>query len=337
MVATIYDVASLAGVSTATVSRVMNKTGNVTPKTEEKVKKAMKQLNFSPNSLAQNFAKMRSGTIGFIMTASDNVRLKNNYMDSIYFTEIFRGINNVLLSEEYSMLIINSKNKFTNIIQEFLDQKKIEGLIIGSNPANVEGFKEAIIQKKSIVYVGNIEGFNQGLHVYAQFIQYINKVIAYFVENGHRNIAYFGISEENEKIVQDLIKNIRDVQINYCSISDSIEETQNAIKKVFSAQNRPSALFYESFDKIQPVLSTLSEMNLSVPKDVSLISVEHTKGLGASYIPNITNVYVPAYEMGKVAARVLLDYLNGNIDNYDQLFTLESNIIERGSVKTLDE
>ena len=121
MIATIYDVAKLAGVSTATVSRVLNRTGKVAPKTEAIVKKAMEQLNFSPNSLAQNFAKMRSRTIGFIFPNTIN----NDFGENFYFTEFFRGINKVLGQEEYSLLLINSKNNFVNIIHEFLDQRKI--------------------------------------------------------------------------------------------------------------------------------------------------------------------------------------------------------------------
>jgi LacI family transcriptional regulator len=335
MVVTIYDVAKLAGVSIATVSRVINKTGNVTPKTVARVKEAMEQLNFSPNSLAQNFAKMKSRTIGLIIPISSNNKLSNDYMDSFYSTEIFRGVNNVLLAEEYSMLLINTKNDFENIVHEFVDQKKIEGLIIGANPSHLVGFKEAILQKKPIVYIGQVEEFNQGLHVYAQYTQYINKTLNYLVEKGHKNIAYFGLVE-NKELSTELRQDKKGIKINCYSISSTIEDMQEKIRNLFCSKDRPTALFFESFEGIQPVLSTLNEINLKVPEDVSIISVEHKKGLGASYVPQITNVYVPAYEMGKVAARALIDYLNGNIEEYNQQFNLESNIIERSSVGILD-
>lgn len=332
MVATIYDVAKLAGVSTATVSRVINKTGKVTPKTEAIVKRAMEQLSFSPNSLAQNFAKMRSKTIGLIIPNPAN----NNYINTIYFSEIFNGVNNVLGPEEYSMLLINSKSNFVNIINEFVDQRRIEGLVIGANPSRLEGFKEAIINKKPIVYIGQVEGFDQGLHIYAQYHQYANQTLKYFIENGHRNIAYFGINEGKE-IIEELCRNRENVIISYYNISNTIEDLQARIRAVFSKRDRPTAIFYDLFDQIQPLLSILNEMNLKVPEDVSLISVEHRKGIGASYIPQITNVYVPAYEMGKEAAKVLLDYLNGNIKEYNQQFNLESRIIERDSVIKMDK
>lgn len=332
MIATIYDVAKLAGVSTATVSRVLNRTGKVAPKTEAIVKKAMEQLNFSPNSLAQNFAKMRSRTIGFIFPNTIN----NDFGENFYFTEFFRGINKVLGQEEYSLLLINSKNNFVNIINEFLDQRKIEGLVIGANPSDIEGFKEAVIQKKSIVYAGQVEGFNLGLHVYAQYNEYVYKTLHYFVDNGHKNIVHFG-NYESKIAIRDILQDGKNVIINYYKESDTIEEMQERIKVMFSKKDRPTALFYESFDRIQPLLSTLNELNLKVPEDVSLISVEHKKGLGAGYIPQITNVYVPAYEMGKKAARVLLDYLNGDIEEYNQQFNLESVIIERDSVIKVDK
>lgn len=340
MAITIYDVAKLAGVSIATVSRVINKTGNVTPKTEEIVKNAMEKLNFSPSSLAQSFAKARSRTIGFIMPDVQYDKLKYNDIDSVYYIELFRGINSVLQLSEYSMLLINSKNNFANIVQEFLDPKKIEGLIIGSNVSFLKGVKEAIFQRKSIVYVGQIDGFNQGLHVYAQYNKYIEDLVNYFVLNGHRNIAYFG-REKSKVFVGKLQEKLQLVDkkiiIKYYNISSTnIEEVQGKIKSVFSIKNKPTALFYEEFDKIQAVLGTLNEMNLKVPEDVSIISIEHKEGLGINCVPQITNVYVPAYEMGRLAAKLLIDYLNGKLDEYDQQFDLESKIIERESVSRMD-
>lgn len=335
MAVTIYDVAKLAEVSTATVSRIVNNTGNVSPKTKAKVKAAMKQLNFSPNSLAQSFAKMKSKTIGFLMPVSNDNKLSSNYIDTIYFSELFRGINHVLLSEEYSILLINTRKNFERIIQEFIEQKRIEGLIIGLNPSYLEGFKESILQKKSIVYIGQLEKFNLGLHVYAQYIQYIKKMFDYFVKNGHKNISFFGL-QENISIIRKSLQNEKDIIINYYRLPDSIQGMQEQFKALFSTKDRPTAIFFETFDRIQPLLSILYELNLKVPQDVSLISVEHKEGLGVSYIPQITNVYVPAFEMGKVAAKVLLDYLKGNINEYNQQFNLESKIIERGSVRKID-
>lgn len=335
MISTIYDVAKLAGVSTATVSRVINKIGNVSPKTELKVKIAMEQLNFTPNSLAQSFAKMKSRTIGLINPIVASDKLGGIYTESIYFTELFRGINKVLFSEDYSILLINPKNSFKHIVKEFLDQKRIEGLIIGANPFDLDGFKEAVLQKKSIVYIGKVLGFDYGLHVYAQYIKYIDGVLKFFVKNGHKNIAYFGVSEHKD-MVDKLLKDNNKLTINYYNEPDTIEELHKILEKLFCNKDRPTALFYESFEKIQAVLSILNELNIKVPLDVSLVSVEHKKGLGDSHVPQITNVYVPAYEMGKTAAKVLMNYLGGKIDNYNQQFDIQSNIIERGSVRNID-
>lgn len=334
MVSTIYDVAKLAGVSTATVSRVINKIGNVSPKTELKVKRAMEQLNFTPNSLAQSFAKMKSRTIGLINPIVASDKFSGIYTESIYFTELFRGINKVLFSQDYSILLINPKNSFKHIVQEFLDQKRIEGLIIGANPFDLDGFKEAVIQKKPIVYIGKVLGFDYGLHVYAQYTKYIDEVLKFFIKNGHKNIVYFGVSEHKD-MVDKLLKGNNKLKVNYYSEPSSIEELYKILKRLFCEEDRPTALFYESFEKIQAVLSILNELNLKVPMDVSLVSVEHKEGLGDSHVPQITNVYVPAYEMGKIAAKVLMNHLNGKIDDYNQQFDIQSNIIERGSVKKI--
>lgn len=328
---TIYDVAKLASVSTATVSRVINRTGNVTPKTEEKVKKAMEELNFTPNSLAQSFAKMKSKTLGFILSMPYLSNSDDYYMESVYFTELFRGINRIAQKRGYSLLIINMKENFQAIISEFLDQKKIDGLIIGAQPIDTEMFRKVIKQKKPIVYIGQVKEFNKGLHVYAQYRQYIKNVFDYFISNSHTHIVYYGAKKEDE--LKRILLDYKEIKIEYVNAFISNNETHQKLRQCFNRDERPTAIFYEGLSGIQPVISILNELKLSVPEDVSIISVEHRKGLGENFFPPITNVYVPVYEMGKTATTTLIDYIEGQIENYDHQFDLDSVIIERKSVK----
>lgn len=332
MIITIYDVAKHAGVSIATVSRVINNTGNVRAKTEEKVRRAMEELNFTPNSLAQSFAKMKSNTIGLITASGPTFSDSEDSVGTVYFTELFRGINRVLQKKGYSLLIINAHEHLEQIINGFLDQKRIDGLIIGSKPNNTDTFRKVIENKKPIVYIGQIDEFNKGLHVYAQHSQYLKKVFDYLRSKHHTHIAYYGTKSEQELklIIQD-----DHVKIHYIDPYQNPEALHQRFRQCFSDKQRPTALFKQSTEGIQPVISILNELGLSVPDDVSIICTEHIKGQGENYFPSITNVYVPVYEMGKTAAKVLLDYIEGTLEDYDQQFNLESKLIERGSVIAL--
>jgi LacI family transcriptional regulator len=133
---TIYDVAKLAGVSTATVSRVINKLGNVKPGTEEKVKAAMDALEFTPSFLAQSFASNKSFTIGLVLSLDGNQQptSQDPSMASYYQTELFRGINSILETKGFSLLIINTRETSNEALNVLFDQRKIDGLIIGHLP-----------------------------------------------------------------------------------------------------------------------------------------------------------------------------------------------------------
>ncbi|GKX28104.1 LacI family transcriptional regulator [Vallitalea longa] len=330
MANTIYDVANLAGVSTATVSRVINKIGNVSPKTETKVKSAMEKLNFTPNSLAQSFATMKSKTIGFNISLTVSDEMRDYYIDSDYFTELFKGINRITQNTGYSILIINIKENLENIRSDFIDKKKIDGLIIGNQPEDTKIFRNIINAKLPVVYIGQLKKYNKGLHVYAQYSQYVKNVIEYLYNKNHRHIAYFGAKKEDE--IKKLIKHNDDITLEYYNLLFNNKHLRETILELFNKKERPTALFYEELSGIQPVISILNELNIRVPEDISIVSVEHKKGLGNNFYPPITNVYVPVYEMGKRATKILIDYIEGNITEYNHQFDLESIIIERNSV-----
>lgn len=329
MANTIYDVAKLAGVSIATVSRVINNTGNVLPKTEEKVKRAMTQLEFNPNSLAQSFAKKKNKTLGLYISMGDKV-LMDELGESIYFTELLRGINSIVQKLGYSLLILNSQEKFENIIAEFLEQKRIDGLIIGMEPRDTKFFRKLISSEKPIVYIGKLDNFNKGLHVYGQYSQYIHNAIEYLEKENHEHIACVSLKTQKEQ--ERLFKDKTNLKIDYHYINIEFEQVKQKIRHSFSRENRPTALYYENLTNIQPIISILNELNLSVPDDVSIISVEHKLGLGTNYFPMLTNIYVPVYEMGKKAAEILTSYVEGEIENYNQQFNIKSSIIKRDSV-----
>lgn len=342
MSSTIYDVAKLAGVSTATVSRVINKTGNVRPKTEEKVHYAMDQLKFTPNALAQSFASNKSSTIGFITSLYGPSRDFYEIDTSLttYQTELFKGINSLLEKEGLSLLVINSKEKLEDQISAMFNQRKIDGLVIGQLPSDTATFRSLIEAKLPIVYTGHIHHYNKGLHVYAEYNQYLNHVLEHFYNTGHKKVMFVSLRDP-----EILVKEWEDMGYNYHHNMDVIflknphdkSKLHNAIKVAFSESSVPTGLFSELLTDVQPIMSSLTALQLKVPQDVSLISVEHTLGQGSQFYPSMTNIHVPVVEMGRSAIRLLLDYLQGTIgpDEYDQEVLIHSPLIQRDSSRSL--
>lgn len=342
MASTIYDVAKLADVSTATVSRVINQMGNVRPKTEQKIKKAMKSLNFTPNSLAQSFASNKSYMIGFVTSLYDTVNMfdQDTTTASHYYIELLKGINSVLEKEGYSLLIINAMSNIENHIKLMLSQKKIDGLIVGQLPEKTTTFRDLVESKHPIVYIGHIHQYNKGLHIYAQYNQYLNRVLEYFMQQGHNHVLFVCIRDPKTLIVEweDLGYSYHNkMNIEFVNTPTTKAQMKEIIEKHFNNVNHPTAIFSEVLSDIQPIISTLNSLNLTVPTDVSLMSVEHIKNEGENYYPHLTNIYVPVYDMGRYATNLLLDYMSGSQDNCNYELIIDSNLIERDSVVKKDK
>jgi LacI family transcriptional regulator len=197
-----------------------------------------------------------------------------------------------------------------------------------------------LIEKKApIVYIGHLHHFDKGLHVYAQYTQYLLSVLTYFQSNGHHKILFIGARKPDsiQSEWEDMNVTIhKTLSIDFVEAVFDKEQLCQMITDRFSSQNRPSAIFCENLSDIQPIISSLNQLHLSIPEDVSIISVEHFKDAGVNFYPKITNVYVPVFEMGQAAIQLLMDYINGKLKSpYDFQLTIESKLIERDSVRNI--
>lgn len=338
MAATIYDVAKKAGVSTATVSRVINKLGNVRQETKAKVEEAMEQLNFTPNVLAQSFATNKSNIIGLVTTLESERNISNEMVNNFYFTELFRGINTVLKRRNYDLLIINESLDNTQYYDGLIQNKRIDGLVVSTQLHNTAQFKKLVRQKLPLAYIGKIPNFNQGLSVYARYYKYTDEILGYLNDKGFERVLFISYRQKQDLIkMWDQLKydNHTKMDIEYL---DLYEAHQNGglvekIKDIYQDGNYPRAIFTDELNNVQIIISVLNNLGLQVPKDVSIVSVEHIHGMGNNYYPKITNVYVPVYDMGVAVANLLIDFIEQNQQEYNKQIILESILIERESVK----
>lgn len=338
MATTIYDVAKQAGVSTATVSRVINKLGNVKPETQAKVKQAMEQLNFTPNVLAQSFATNKSNIVGLVTTLENERNLSSELGNDFYFTELFRGINNVLKRRNYDLLIINENPGNHQYYDGLIQNKRIDGLVVATQLHHTAQFKKMIKQKLPLAYIGKIPNFNQGLSVYARYYKYTDEIIGYLQAKGFDQVLFVSYRRQKdlEKMWQQLkFDNWQQVEISYLDLYETNvnDDFVAAIQRIFQSPDFPRAIYTDELANVQIIISVLNNLNLRVPEDVSIVSVEHIHGLGNNYYPKITNVYVPVYDMGVAVANLLIDYIEQKQPEYNKQIILESMLIERDSVK----
>ncbi|HZH61292.1 MAG TPA: LacI family DNA-binding transcriptional regulator [Metabacillus sp.] len=340
MKASIYDVANLAGVSISTVSRVLNKSGYVSSKTEKKVYDAVEKLNYIPNVVAQNLAKNETKLIGlYFPPLVDSKKV----LSSTYILEFIKGVNDVLIKWGYHLLLINEMNDREQILSDkcrpqyysFIKQNRIDGLILGSTPIACSSFLELLNLKLPMVYIGE-KLFHNGLNVYAQFKQYNKDVLDYFYSRGHRHVAVISLEERLESVIREFKedKHNEEIKVEHYFDQEDVESYLDLLRRIFTREDKPSALVVHDLTKVQQTINFLNNIKLSVPDDVSIMTIEHKYQDAEKCFPSVTSVYVPAYQMGVEAAKILFEYLQDPQD-YSKEIIVDSKIIERKSVKSM--
>ncbi|CAH2713146.1 LacI family DNA-binding transcriptional regulator [Neobacillus drentensis] len=343
MKVSIYDVANLAGVSISTVSRVLNKSGYVSSKTEKKVYDAVEKLNFIPNVIAQNLANNETKLIGLYFTSLPNINVTSS---NTYILEFIKGVNEVLIRWGYHLLLINEINDIKKIMSNqckpqyysFIKQKRIDGLIIGTTPILCSSFFELLDHKMPMVFIGEKILNHTGLNVYAQYKQYSRDILDYFYDQNHRYINVLSMEKEiMGSVIREfeIEKKDEELKLEHFLSPLNLDSYLDLLGTIFTQKNKPTGLLVEDTSKVQQTINFLNNLNLDAPNDVSIITIEHKFQDGEQCLPAVTSVYVPAYQMAFEATTMLFEYLQGNQD-FNKEVIVDSKIIERDSVKSID-
>jgi DNA-binding LacI/PurR family transcriptional regulator len=154
----IYDVAKLSNVSTATVSRVVNNSGNVSLKTKEKVENIMKELNFQPNAFARGLMTNSIRTIGVLVS---DIR-------DLYFANVTYSIEQTLMQNGYSAILCNTGNNLDNKKDyiNMLLSKGIDGLILVGSVFKDKNLTKLIVNTSLKIPVFLVNSYISGKNIY---------------------------------------------------------------------------------------------------------------------------------------------------------------------------
>src|SRR4051794_15075038 len=184
----IKDIAREAGVSTATVSHVINKTKYVSDPTREKVERAIKKFHYHPNAHAQMLALGRSKMIGLLVSDISNP----------FFPEVIKSIEAAVFAAGYHLLLLNTNYERERAIEYVrrLIQMKVAGIIM-----MIAEFDEALInevQKKKISIVFQDLGIvgEKMSNIILDYATGIDEAVRYLVELGHTDIVHIAGSPE---------------------------------------------------------------------------------------------------------------------------------------------
>lgn len=326
--ATIRDVSKLAGVSVATVSRVINKKGYVSKETEEAILNAMKMLNYTPSDVARRLAGKKSNTIGLIIP---------NILNP-FFPEVARAAEDAANKLGYSIILCNSDNSRLKEKEYYnmLFNKQVDGIMICSYTASPEDILEVIDKGMPVVAIDreyenydipSITGMNrEGGELAAEHL----------IKCGCKNISYISgplyIETLKERMIgftEVLNKHKLNKGISISAKTFSLRSGYEATKEVLEKHKDIDGIFAGNDILAIGCYKAIADMGYELYKDIKLIGYD---GLEANInYMEISSILQPMYDIGKKAVELLIDKIEKGKDISKEKIRLECKVVERKS------
>tara|TARA_E500000075_G_scaffold19433_1_gene16198 strand:- start:910 stop:1977 length:1068 start_codon:yes stop_codon:yes gene_type:complete len=327
---TLQDVADLAAVSTATVSRCLNNSGHVTEKTRLKVQQAIQTLGYSPNFGAQALAAKRTNTIGAIIPTMENAIFARG-MQAFQETLAENGITLIIASCSYRPEL--EEEQIRSLVARGADAL----LLIGqSRPAATYQF----LARRNIPYVLAWAHKKESQHCYIGFdnqaaAQTITRQV---LELGHRNLGVIvGLTRNNDR-ARDRITGIEHAIADYgaqtaplqvIEAEYTFQEGAKALDQLLANPTPPTAVICGNDVLAVGAVKRAKQLGLAVPEDLSITGFADIE-VSELIDPELTTVHVPHREMGIAAAKSLIAMLKTQTPVESHL--LETRIVNRRSL-----
>ncbi|MCF7802751.1 MAG: LacI family transcriptional regulator [Candidatus Marinimicrobia bacterium] len=339
---TISDVAKRAGVSTATVSNVINNKPGVTQITRDTVIEAMNELNYRPRGTARNLKRERSfPCIGVVVKELDNP----------YYTDVVSGIRQYAKSKGYTVFVTSSEGNFRQekVIIDQLTNKDVNGVIIAPSLSDPDAEFSHLFQLQSLNYPFVLLEKVQGIHASVVDIDHVSSTksaVKYLIDSGHSKIIHFS-GPEYTSHTMDRIRGVREaysesslvfqedkVLVSSGSRLEGGYETAMSYFRDLPTDEYPTAIVCYNDLIALGAIAALTELGIDVPGDVSVIGDDDIEFAKRFPIP-LTTIHTPKIELGQKAAELLIDAIEASEQLPPQKLLLRPELIVRKSTRKL--
>jgi DNA-binding LacI/PurR family transcriptional regulator len=328
--ATIRDVAKQAGVSVATVSAVINQSCKVSDKLTIRVLKAAQELNFHPNRLARALSVKRTHLIGCLVPTIANP----------FFPQIVKSVEDIAFQNNFGVFVCNSEGNTGKVdyYQKMLIETQVDGIIIAlswelAKAEVVNPFLEAGI---SVVGLAGARRLDMIDCIVVDDIQGGYDATTHLISLGHTDIGFIG-PHNSETTRLRLVGYQKALEVSEISFNEGYVVLGNSFSEVeaytltkilLERQPQITAIFAYNDLMALGIINALTDLGMSVPTDISVIGFDDSI---ASYsIPKISTIAIPKEEMGRIAANILINRIQGRKDPA-QIFELRPQLIIRNS------
>jgi len=328
---TIKDVAQRAGVSSTTVSYVLNNTRFVSPETEARVRAAIKDLSYQPDYIARSLRAKRTLTIGMIVSDITNP----------FYADVVRGAEDFFSDKSYSLILCNTDESPEIELDslQMLRNKNVDGLIIVASGKNVDQLYDANNSGIPIVLADRRLPGNRLDTVVVDDVKGTYHAVHHLLEHGHRRIGAImplgGLSttEDRRQGYEMALREFGLIPDPALMINgnSTIEGGASAAHVLFDLQPAPTAIFSANNLMSVGLYLAIKQRNLRCPKDVAIAGFDDMVWFSV-FSPSLTTVFQPSYDLGKRAAELLCQRICGERPSVSPSFIeLSSHLIIRES------
>jgi DNA-binding LacI/PurR family transcriptional regulator len=337
MSATIRDVAKAAGVSSSTVSRIINNKGVISAGTRDRVLEIMRKLDYVPNDTARSFANGSTSAIALVIDVIETRSFSNNFFNNSVF-----GIETIAHENGFNLIITNGRMQKGNMTSadKLVFGKKVDGIILPNSlidhafieklnkiqfPYVVLGDPRTLDADNSWVDINNVQGGALAVH--------------HLVEKGYKNIAFLS-SGSKEIFNQDRITGysralnklgLSVLNERICHCNSDVKNGLDVMSRMFQSEQPPDAVICSNFYLAVGALRAAQQNGLSVPEAFGIVSFDNTPVTELSE-PSITTVDIDTFGLGEQAASILIRRIEDK-DMSSRQILISTKIVERESTK----
>lgn len=307
---TIKDVAKRLNCSVSTVSRAFNDKYDIRKDTRDLILATAKEMGYSPNPIAKSLLKQCSNQIGIVVP---------EFINS-FFPEVIIGIQEVLLKKGYQVLIMQSGESHQMELENIktLENNMVDGMIISLSleTKNVDYLKNLVSQGFPLVLFNRVSNELETSKVIIDDYKWAFFATEHLIYQGHKKIFHFAgpggmmfsQNRRNGFIDAHRKHKLPFSEKNVIETGLMISDGERVMEKLINENNLPEAIFAVNDPTAIGAIKTLKKHGYKIPGDVAIVGFTESK-LAELIDPPLTSVAQPTHEIGKTAARLLLEQI----------------------------
>ena len=335
---TIYDIAEKLNLSIATISRALKNDPVVTKKTKKKIFELAEQMGYRSNHFARNLRNQKTETIGIIVPR----------LNSYFMATVIAGIESEANKSGYNLIISQSSESFQKekASAKTMFNSRVDGLLVSLayDTEDFSHFDSFINRNIPLIFFDRVAENKHCTNILIDNKKAAYETTKHLIEQGCRRIVHITATPKRNVYVDRIAgykKALEEHNIpfrqEYLIINNLSQEAGTDAAEIIKQMHpRPDAVFAANDNCAVGCLLAIKQSGIHIPEDIAFAGFNNDP-VSKVVTPNLTTINYPGYEMGAVAARNLIDHLNGTSPIHStNTIILRSELIIRASSKRLD-